>query len=68
MTDPSSDHLDPRRVRLGLAIVVGVVVIALVMAVVVDAPAGRALMIVIAATAIVRAFMLVRWIRRTQGG
>lgn len=67
MTDPTGDERDPRKVRLGLAIICVVVVIALGMFIVIDAPAGKALMFAVAATAFVRAFLLFRWLRGTQG-
>jgi hypothetical protein len=68
MTDPTAAERDPRKVRIGLAIISLVVVIAIVLFAVVDAPAGKALMFAVAATAIVRAFLLVRWLRSEQAG
>lgn len=67
MTDPSGPQRDPRKVRMGLAIISIVVVLALVLVFVVEAPAGKALMFAVAATAIVRAFLLVRWLRSEEG-
>jgi hypothetical protein len=63
MTDPTEAQRDPRKVRLGLAIICVVVVIALGGVVVIDAPAGKALMFAVAATAFVRAFLIFRWLR-----
>jgi hypothetical protein len=67
MTDPTGAQRDPRKVRLGLAIISAVVVLALVLLLVIEAPAGKALMFAVAATAIVRAFLLVRWLRSEEG-
>jgi Na+/proline symporter len=57
-------ELDPRKVRIGLAMVVAVVVIALVLAAVVDSDLGRAIMLGIAVLGIVRAFLLYRSLRQ----
>lgn len=67
MTDPSGAQRDPRKVRIGLAIICLVVVTALGMFVVVDGPAGKAIMFAVAAMAFARAFLLVRWLRTRQG-
>ncbi|HEX4868086.1 MAG TPA: hypothetical protein VFV32_10710 [Acidimicrobiales bacterium] len=67
MTDPSEGERDPRKVRLGLAIISVVVVVALIAMVVIDSPAGKALMFAVAATAFVRAFLLQRWLRAQSG-
>jgi Na+/H+ antiporter NhaD/arsenite permease-like protein len=66
MSEPAPDERDPRKVRAGLAIICAVVVAAVALFVVVDAPAGKALMFAVAATALVRAFLLHRWLRRTE--
>jgi hypothetical protein len=63
MTAPSDEARDPRKVRIGLAIICLVVVIAVSALVVIDAPAGKAIMFAVAATAFVRAFLLLRWLR-----
>jgi hypothetical protein len=63
MTDPSDGQRDPRKVRIGLAIISVVVVVAVVAMVVIDSAAGKALMFAVAATAFVRAFLLQRWLR-----
>jgi hypothetical protein len=67
MTDPSDDQRDIRKVRIGLAMVTVVVVIAIVALVVVESALGKAIMFAVAATAIVRAFLLVRWLKRSEG-
>ena len=68
MQQPTGDERDPRKVRLGLAIISLVVVVAPVGFVVIDAAMGKALMFAVAATAFVRAFLLVRWLRSEQSG
>lgn len=57
---------DRRKIRIGLAVISGVVVAALVMFFVVSAPAGKAVMFAIAATALVRAYLLTRSLRADQ--
>jgi hypothetical protein len=59
-------EMDPRKVRIGLAIVVATVVIALALITVVDSTLARAVMAGIAVLGIVRAFLLYRSIRREQ--
>jgi hypothetical protein len=54
------------KVRTGLAIIGGVIVVALVMLAVLDSVAGRAVMFAIVVTALVRAWMLYRSLRREQ--
>jgi hypothetical protein len=61
-------HLDPRRVRIGLAIVTASVVIAVALMAVVDSNLARAVMAGVAVLGIVRAFLLYRSIRREQHG
>jgi hypothetical protein len=68
MTEPAEIERDPRKVRVGLAIICTVVVAAVALFVVVDAPAGKALMFAVAATAFVRAYLLFRWLRAEQAG
>jgi hypothetical protein len=62
---PTSDgpQVDRRKVRLGLAVITAVVVVALVLAFVVDSSVGRAIMFAIALLGIVRAFLLSRSLR-----
>lgn len=66
MDDAEGPQVDRHKVRLGLAIIGLVLVVALVMVVVVEAPAGKALMFAIALTALVRAYLLARSLR-TEG-
>jgi Flp pilus assembly protein TadB len=54
------------KVRVGLALITLVVVVALVMIAVIDSPAGKAVMFAIAVTAVVRAYLLFRSLRREQ--
>ncbi|MGH9275988.1 MAG: hypothetical protein ACRDZU_15185 [Acidimicrobiales bacterium] len=70
MTDATDQERDPRKVRLGLAIICGVVLIAVGAFFAISAALGKALMFAIAATAFVRAYLLVRWLKRSedQGG
>lgn len=56
------------RIRVGLAIVAVVVIVALGLMVVIDSPLGRAIMFAVAVTAFVRAFLLYRSLRRDQRG
>lgn len=65
MSTPSEAARDPRKVRMGLALICVVVVVAVGAMAVVDDPFGRALMFAVAATAFVRAFLLFRWLRRS---
>ena len=58
--------MDPRKVRIGLALIVATVVIALALLAVVDSTLVRAVMAGIALLGIVRAFLLYRSIRRDQ--
>ncbi|MGI8663839.1 MAG: hypothetical protein ACR2LQ_11625 [Acidimicrobiales bacterium] len=61
--DDNPRELDRRKIRLGLAMVSVVVVIAVAMFFIVEAPAGKALMFAIALTAFVRAYLLSRRVR-----
>jgi hypothetical protein len=60
------DEVNVTKVRVGLAIIGVVVVVALGLAVVIDAPFGRAIMFAVALTAMVRAYMIYRSLRREQ--
>lgn len=66
MSTPNEAERDPRKVRMGLALICGVVVVALGAMAVIDDPFGRALMFAVAATAFVRAYLLFRWLRRSE--
>jgi hypothetical protein len=66
MDDAEDPQVDRRKVRMGLALIGLVLVVSLVMVAVVEAPAGKALMVAIALTALVRAYLLARSLR-TQG-
>ena len=67
---PMSDETPPQRsvakVRIGLALIGVVILVALVMIAVIEAPAGKAVMLAIALTAFVRAYLLYRDLRREQ--
>ena len=65
MTEPSDPQIDRRMVRIGLAIISLVVVVAVVLFAVIDDPIGRALMFAVAALGIVRAYLLSRSLRRS---
>lgn len=56
--------VNPRKVRAGLAIICLAVVIAAVGLFVIPSTAGRAVMLAVAVTAVVRAALLVRSLRR----
>ena len=58
------EAVDRRRVRLGLAVVAVVVVVAGVLVAVLEDPVGRAVMLAVAALGVVRAFLLSRSLRR----
>jgi hypothetical protein len=64
MTEPHAPQPDQRKVRIGLAIISTVVLIAIALFLVVDDPVGRAVMFAIALLGIVRAFLLSRSLRR----
>jgi hypothetical protein len=66
VTEPRGEQQDPRKVRIGLAIITVVAIIAVGMFFVVDAAAGKAVMFAVAATAFVRVYLLFRWLRRSQ--
>jgi hypothetical protein len=61
-------QMDPRKVRIGLAMVVVTVVIAIALIAVVDSALVRAIMVGIAVLGIVRAFLLYRSIRSEKAG
>jgi hypothetical protein len=54
------------KIRIGLALISLVVIAALVLVFLIEAPAGKAVMFAIAATAFVRAFLLSRSLRRER--
>jgi hypothetical protein len=62
----SEQQMDPRKVRIGLAMVVLTVVVAVALITVVDSNVVRAVMAGVALLGIVRAFLLFRSIRRDQ--
>jgi hypothetical protein len=62
------EQMDPRKVRIGLAMVVVTVAIAIALLAVVDSPLVRAVMAGVAVLGIVRAFLLYRSIRAEQPG
>jgi len=66
MADETPTELNPTKVRIGLAVLAVVLIVALGMIAVIDSPAGKALMFAIAATVLVRAFLLFRSLRREQ--
>ena len=68
MPDPQEPQIDRRKIRIGLALIVVVVIAAVILMFVVEAPAGKAVMFAIAVTAFVRAFLLSRSLRREQQG
>ena len=57
-------ELNPRKVRVGLALVSVVVIVAVVLFVVIEDPFGRAVMFGVAAIGVIRAFLLTRSLRR----
>jgi hypothetical protein len=66
MADETPTEINPTKVRIGLAVLAVVLIVALGMIAVIESPAGKALMFAIAATVLVRAFLLFRSLRREQ--
>ena len=64
MPDSPNAEFDPRRVRAGLIVLCFVVGVAIVMAVAVDAPIVRLLMLAIVIFTFVRMFLITRAVRR----
>jgi hypothetical protein len=64
MTDPEVPQPDQRKVRIGLAIIAVVVLIAVILFLVIDDATARAVMFAVAALGIVRAYLLSRSLRR----
>jgi hypothetical protein len=58
------EQMNPQKVRIGLAILALVMVAAVVTAVLIDSTIGRAIMVAIVFTVLVRAFLIVRWLRK----
>jgi hypothetical protein len=63
VTDPATPNTDPRKVRIGLAMISVVVLAAVVLFLVIDDAIGRAIMFAVAALGIVRAYLLSRSLR-----
>jgi hypothetical protein len=55
---------NPQKVRIGLAILAVVMIAAVVAAVFIESTFGKAVMVAIAFTVLVRAFLIVRWLRK----
>ena len=66
MSDETPPQRSVAKVRIGLALIGVVILVALVMIAVIEAPAGKAVMFAIALTAFVRAYLLYRDLRREQ--
>jgi hypothetical protein len=65
MTEPSDLEFDRRKVRIGLATITLVVLVAVVLFVLIDDPIGRAIMFGVAAVGLFRAYLLSRSLRHT---
>jgi hypothetical protein len=63
MAEPTPPPIDPRKARIGLAIISAVVLAAIVLFVIVDDPIGRAIMFAVASTGIVRVYLMSRSLR-----
>ncbi len=63
MTDATPPP-NPRKVRLGLLIIGVILVVAIILAIVVKDPVGRAIFVAIMILAFVRMILLVNWLRR----
>jgi len=60
----AEEGFNRRRIRVGLAIVGVVTLVALVLALVISSPVGRAIMVAVAATGFIRMVLLTRSSRR----
>ncbi len=68
MSTDESPQPNLAKVRIGLAMITVVVVAAIVLVFVVEAAAGKAVMFAIATLGVVRAYLLMRDLRREQSG
>lgn len=66
MTDVAPQQ-NPRKIRMGLALITVVFVASVVLMFVVSEPIGRAIFFAVAVVALVRVVSLVRWLRRQSG-
>ena len=66
MPADTPNELSPAKVRVGLAIIAVVLVVALVMMAVVDSTLGRAIMFGVIVLVLLRAYLLYRSLRREQ--
>jgi hypothetical protein len=66
MPDEAPQERNVTKVRIGLALIGVVILVGLVMLAVVESPAGKAVMFAIVVTAMVRAYLLYRSLRREQ--
>jgi uncharacterized membrane protein len=64
MSDEPSDQYDPRRIRAGLVILGLVVLVAAVLAILLDEGLARLIMLAIIVFTVVRMFLLTRRVRR----
>ena len=67
MAEDPTPEINRTKIRIGLALISLVVIAALVLVFVVEAPAGKAVMFAIAVTAFARAFLLSRSLRQERG-
>jgi hypothetical protein len=61
--DDHAPRPDPRKVRQGLAIIAAVVMVAVVLLIVLDEPLAKAVMLAVALSGFVRAYLLSRSLR-----
>ncbi|HET6948961.1 MAG TPA: hypothetical protein VFI47_01195 [Acidimicrobiales bacterium] len=61
-----AEETNVAKVRIGLGLICVVVVAAIAMMIVIESPAGKAVMFAIAVTALVRFYLLYRSLRREQ--
>jgi len=61
--DEARPELNPRKIRAGLAMVTIVVVAAIILIFLIEAPLGKAVMFAVALSGIVRAYLLSRSLR-----
>lgn len=67
MSDTSAT-VDPKKIRLGLAIVTVIFVTSIVLFVVVDDTLARGIFFAVALVSLIRVVLLARWIKRRDAG
>ena len=60
----ATPEIDPRKVRIGVALISVIFVVAVVLFFVADDTLGRAIFFAVAVACLIRMWLLVRWVRR----